>query len=184
MKALCSSKERPLEVYCHEPHATGAAIRLCIAYHGTEYPSIHHPITIMTSAGKLGAIYDTISSVQFKLGLRAYRRLLAHIPRLDPAYAAISIETPLCAPGDLMDYPDVSPFFHCYLNSSIVGNSGITTILDALPADAYQEWVHNGLYLSLSGPFNPERYHLGYDEAYSIASLIREVLSKCIPKPA
>lgn len=115
---------------------------------------IDHPsLQIVTS----GTVFDPIPSLekQAKQSARKiYRRFVAIIQAVQPAYAAITFENWLPCPSDFKHDPVTNVFSDFYVATDYIGHDQIRTIRE-LYHKAYIADLAHGIYLS-SWRFNPK----------------------------
>ncbi len=136
-----------------------------------------HPLSIWTDGDLFVGSeekYEQDARKRMKVGLKAYKRFLEIVARLDPAYAAVTVEYSMECPTDLRRDPR-SLAFNFYVSRAYVGESGFARIQN-LYADAYTELVGGGLYLSTYESLNPDRRSLPREQAEELEREVVKIL--------
>jgi hypothetical protein len=96
-------------------------------------------------------------------GREVYRRFVALLAKLQPAYAAITIESFLACPVHLRAEPTATLFSNFYLSNAYFTPQDLAGVRE-LYSGAYIEDLPGGMYVSAYPYFNPIGKALGYPE--------------------
>jgi hypothetical protein len=139
----------------------------------------HHPVAIWTEGTLFsGPAGEPFGATTKETGLRLSERFRRLVERLRPSYAAITLEYDLECPADLKRDPRSLAFRDFYISGEYIGADTLKTIAMLFRA-AYIETLAEGLYVSCTAEFNPERR--GLDNEYAqwqsveVASLIASI---------
>lgn len=110
-----------------------------------------HPIAIWTS----GENINLPTAQSRTLATRAYQKFIDIVERLDPIYAAITVEYDLECLIDLRRDLRSYAFGNFYLSSSFFDSSLIQRVRE-ICSDSFIRQLDNGIYLSISGLFAPK----------------------------
>lgn len=137
----------------------------------------HHPIAIWSTGtpfdGPVENKQERRQRQQF--GTRVYRRFLNLIRRLEPSYAALTVEYALECPTDLRRDPRSLAFDDFYVSATYLGAQRTAQVLALFPR-AYREAVSDGWYISCSGDLNPKNVQVDRNNATDeVAAIIGQL---------
>jgi hypothetical protein len=138
-----------------------------------------HPVSIWTDGDAFSGprtFSREQASLARKIGRQAYRRFLALVERLQPAYGAITVEWELECPSALRQDSRSYAFSDFYVSQRFVGMAGIDR-LKTLFANAYVEPVGDGVYISSYQYFNPDGMQLDNRLAYAKSAGVVEMIA-------
>lgn len=137
----------------------------------------HHPIAIWSSGPLFSGPLDKRERRERRqLGAKMYRRFLDLIRKLEPSYAAFTVESPLECPTDLRRDPRSYAFNDFYVDANFLGASRTERVLALFP-DAYREPVAKGWYISCWGDFNPKHIQVDRTANGSASSAVAAIIA-------
>jgi hypothetical protein len=136
-------------------------------------------IVLRTSGDAFSGPPGTRRSIADALGLRIQERFLELIGRMSGcAYGAILVEYSLEEPDELLKDPRSLAFRNFYANSTGLRGNAIAEILKLAGPDCYVKSLDDGIYVSMSRHFNPERRSIPADEAMDRSARISAVVGR------
>jgi len=114
-----------------------------------------HPLTIRTEGWMFcGTFRQSHARRAKRVGRAVYGRLRLLVERLEPAYAAITIEEFMECPTDLSRGPSSISFTDFYVSAGFLGEPDLSRVRNLFPT-AYAEPIADGVYISCTSEFNP-----------------------------
>jgi hypothetical protein len=124
-----------------------------------------HPLAVITEGEVFcGTLREHFARRRHEAGTAVYSRFRELVLALDPAYASITVEWPLECPTDLRRDSRSGAFRDFFVGGSYLASEELG-LLQELFSGAFVEPLANGLYISSSEDFNPERRSLGAESA-------------------
>jgi hypothetical protein len=124
-----------------------------------------HPLAVITEGEVFcGALRDDFKESRHKAGIKVYNRFRELVQKLEPAYAAVTIEYPLQCPADLRRDPRSLAFRDFFVSERYLGSRGLARVKEIFNG-AFIEPITNGLYVSCNEDFNPEGRNLNNESA-------------------